>query len=864
MLPRLGGFSALDVEVGLVRRSFATGMSGKADEPKQGQDPAEVAATFQRSGGSTADLRPEQTPADPRPDELPRLAPGESLAGRFTVLRFIARGGMGAVYEANDVLLRARVALKVLQGRIAENAEAMERFRREVLLARRVSHPNVCRVYELYQATTGSGTPIHFLTMEFLDGETLSARLSRQGRMTTAEALPLVQQMCAGLAAAHAEGVIHRDFKSSNVLLVSKTGQTPQTSGEGTRVAITDFGIARALVQEGLESGHGLTGDAGIVGTPEYMAPEQVTGGEVSQATDVYALGVVLYEMVTGRLPFSASTPLATASRRLEEAPPKPEATVPGLDLRWSRAILRCLERDPRKRFASASDVAAALSGVRPTQRWPLALAAAGLLALMLAAGLLARQRSAPSPAAKADNTAAAAPSIAVLPFVDLSPQHDQGYFSDGVAEEIINALAQVSGLHVAARSSSFTFKGTNQDLRTVAQKLGVANVLEGSVRKSGNRLRVTAQLVSAQDGYQLWSQTFDSELADVFAVQDQIASAVVAALKMKVLPAAASAPGTRKPTSPEAYTHYLRGLELYSGGSVHGYRAAIEEYEMAVALDPEYAPAHAGLASTALLYGNSSSDQFETHEWNRRATVEADRAVELDPNGVESLVSRGRLRTILTWDWSGARADLERAVALGPGFASAQMGMAGLLATLGQVSAAIEASKKGFALDPVSSLAAYQLASLYNSAGQYGLARKILKKSLETAPDAGFNIRELGFTELLDGHPAEALAVFKTNPVDWMRELGAALSEYSLGNDARSKAALNELASRFGNTATYQVAQVHAWRGERDAAFEWLEKARLAGDAGLRFIKYDPILKSLRADPRFVAMLTRLKLPLD
>jgi TolB-like protein/tRNA A-37 threonylcarbamoyl transferase component Bud32/Tfp pilus assembly protein PilF len=841
-------------------------MSGKTDEPKPGQDPAEVAATFQRSGGSTSDLGSVETPADAGQDELPRLAPGESLAGRFTVLRFIARGGMGAVYEANDVLLRTRVALKVLQGRIAENAETMERFRREVLLARRVSHPCVCRVYELYQATTGTGMPIHFLTMEFLDGETLSARLARKGRMTTGEALPLVQQMCSGLAAAHAEGVIHRDFKSSNVLLVAKAAQLPQTSGEGIRVAITDFGIARALLPEGVEGASGLTGDAGIVGTPEYMAPEQVTGGEVSQATDVYALGIVLYEMVTGRLPFSASTPLATASRRLDEPPPRPEATVPGLDPRWSRAILRCLERDPRRRFASANDVAAALIGQRRTGRWPLALAGAALLALLLAAGLFARRHFGPAPvaAAKADSPGAAAPSIAVLPFVDMSPQHDQGYFSDGVAEEIINALAQVPGLHVAARSSSFTFKGTNEDLRAVAQKLGVANVLEGSVRKSGNRLRVTAQLVSAQDGYQLWSRSFDSELADVFAVQDQIAGAVVAALKMKVLPAATSAPSARKATSPEAYTHYLRGLELYSTGSVPGYRAAIEEYEKAVALDPEYAAAHAAIATAALLYGNSLADDFETHEWNRRARAEADRAVELDPIGVEGLVARGRLRTILTWDWPGAHADLERAVALGPGVANAQMGLAGLLSALGQLPAALEAAKKGYELDPVSSLAAYQLAFLYNSTGQYALARKILKKSLETAPDAAFTIRELGMTELLDGHPAEALAIFKTNPVDWMRDLGAGLAEHSLGNEAASKAALERLESKFGTTAIYQVAQVHAWRGERDAAFEWLEKSRKSGDAGLRYMKHDAILKSLREDPRFAAMLTKLKLPLD
>ncbi len=246
---------------------------------------------------------------------------------------------MGAVYEANDVILRTPVALKVLQGKIVADAAVLERFRREVLLARRVSHPNVCRVYELYQGTTAAGTPIHFLTMEFLEGETLAARIARTGRMTTAEAFPLVQQMCDGLAAAHAEGVIHRDFKSNNVMLVQRSASARQTQGDAPRVAITDFGIARALLQDGAAGANALTGEAGVIGTPEYMAPEQVTGGDVSEATDIYALGVVLYEMVTSRLPFSAATPLATAARRLNEPPPRPEVSVPGLDPRWSRTI---------------------------------------------------------------------------------------------------------------------------------------------------------------------------------------------------------------------------------------------------------------------------------------------------------------------------------------------------------------------------------------------------------------------------------------------------------------------------------------------------------------------------------------------
>jgi TolB-like protein/Tfp pilus assembly protein PilF/tRNA A-37 threonylcarbamoyl transferase component Bud32 len=841
-------------------RSGDTDSSKKMDDGTA--DPPDVPETLRRLGQPTVGLGRDAAAEEETPDDdLPRLGSGEQLAARFTVLRFIARGGMGAVYEANDAILRTRVALKVLQGRIVSNAEAMERFRREVLLARRVSHPNVCRVYELYQSTTASGAPCHFLTMEFLEGETLATRIARTGRLTTAEALPLAQQMCSGLAAAHAEGVIHRDFKSSNVMLVPRSSESPRAGPEGMRVAITDFGIAHALVKEGSSGTNALTGDAGVVGTPEYMAPEQVTGGEVAEATDIYALGIVLYEMVTGRLPFSADTPLATAARRLNEPPPRPETTVPGLDPRWSRTILRCLDRDPRRRFQSASDVSAALTVGPRSRRPPLALAAASVLILVLAA-VGFRQRWVTAGRTQLASAAAAPPSIAVLAFVDMSPAHDQGYFSDGVAQEIINALAQVPGLHVAARSSSFTFKGTSEDLRTVAQKLAVANVLEGSVRKSGNRLRVTAQLVSAQDGYQLWSQSFDSELADVFAVQDQIASAVVAALKMKVIPGASGAGGARRATSPESYTHYLRGLQLQNQGSVPGLQEAIEEYEKAVAIDPDYAPAHAGIALSASTYGNTTSNEFDARQWSRRAVVEAERAVELDPNGVDGLVARGMIRTLISWDWQGAGTDLERAIALGPGTARAHSGRSRLLGVLGELPGAIEEGRTAVELDPISSETLQNLAHLYNAVGQYALARELLKKALLAAPAHGLASRELAFTELLDGHPLEALALFKAHPLEWVRDFGTALAEHTLGHEAASTAALARLIASSGKTTEYQIAEIHAWRGERDAAFEWLERARMSRDTGVRYVKYDPFLRDLRDDPRYAEFLVRMKLP--
>ena len=700
-------------------------MSAEAEPPDEqtgSGDDGSGEPTFKRPGRATLGLDPEpEEPSSAAGGHGARLAPGEQLAGRFTIVRFVARGGMGAVYEATDVLLRSRVALKLLEGPITTNAAAIERFRREVLLSRRVSHPNVCRVYELYESRTVAGAAVQFLVMEFLEGETLAQRIARAGRLTTTEALPLVQQMCAGLAAAHAEGVIHRDFKSGNVMLV------PHGSGEGhgaPRVAITDFGIARALGS--VMGEEALTGAAGIVGTPEYMAPEQVTGGEISPATDVYALGVVMYQLVTGQLPFSGATPLATAVRHIEQPPPRAELAAPGLDPRWSRTIRRCLDRDPHRRYQSAGAVVAELSGT-PRRRW-LPLAAGLAVLLLLLGGVLVARRTPAS-------TGATTPSIAVLPFVDMSAEHNQEYFSDGVAQEIINALVQVPSLHVAARSSSFYFKGKSEDLRTVGQKLNVAHVLEGSVRKSGTRLRVTAQLVNAADGYQLWSQTFDRDLADVFAVQDEIARAVVTALKMRVL-STGEGKG-RRATTPEAYNHYLRGLQLQNRG--HDGQSA-RRHRGVRAGDCRRCELRAGarqagrVAAALREHGELGSRRNPAPVAVGAVGSRACGGVRLDPGG--------RLR--------GPR--------LGPDRAHLGLGRGPRTTSSARSRSARATSTPGRATDTSSLFSAacrkrfrssralwswirspasprYWLATLYNATAKYAAARELLHKALELAP---------------------------------------------------------------------------------------------------------------------------------
>jgi serine/threonine-protein kinase len=765
---------------------------------------------------------------------------------------------MGAVYEATDLILRSRVALKVLEGRITADPAAMERFRREVLLARRVSHPNVCRVYELYEAATAAGTQVSFLTMEFLDGETLATRLSREGRFTSSAALPLVQQMCEGLAAAHAEGVVHRDFKSSNVMLVPRAGE----SGTGSiRVVITDFGVARAVEEN--RGPEALTGGAGFLGTPEYMAPEQVTGGEISPATDVYALGVVLYQMVTGALPFTGDTPLAIAARRIDTAPPRPDLAAPGLDPRWSRAILRCLDRDPRRRFQHAPDVAAALASGPGRARWRLVLGAMATLAVAVALVVGMRLGRAPTPAQPAPRSPQ--PSIAVLPFVDMSPGHDQEYFSDGVAQEILNALAQVPELRVVARSSSFAFKGRNEDLRTVGQKLQVANVLEGSVQKSGDRLRVTAQLVNAADGYELWSQTFDRNLADIFAVQDEIARAVVGALRVRVLPKE-SRMSEGQVTKPEVYAAYLRGLKVLNSGSFAEFPKAIEEFRRATGLDPDYAPAHASLAYAMMVTGanaDSSTVNALDFDWRRDGTAEAEKAVALNPRLADGYAARGTAAAFISWDWQAALRDYEQAIALAPGNTTYLSGYADVLSLLGRSSEALAAARKAAALDPLSASSSFELGNLYVRLGQYVAARAVLENAIALNPDHLLR-RYLGYLDLLEGHPDKALALFRNLPQEWTRDFGIALAEHTLGNEDASQRALDELIRNNAREAPYQIAQVYAWRGDRDHAFEWLERAYQNRDPGLPYIKIDVFSQSLHGDPRFAALLAKLKLPTD
>jgi len=455
-----------------------------------------------------------------------------------------------------------------------------------------------------------------------------------------------------------------------------------------------------------------------------------------------------------------------------------------------------------------------------------------------------------PAPAA---GTEAVTPSIAVLSFVDMSPGHDQEYFADGVAEEILNALAHVEGLRVPGRTSCFYFKGKSAKLADIGRELRVGNVLEGSLRKDGSRVRITAQLVRVEDEMHLWSETYERELTGVFAVQDEIARDVVDALKLKLSPQNARAGAPTRNT--EAYTEYLLGRQLFY--ALHT-EESLQHFERAIALDSNSAPAW-GFLSIAVtqLAVNAGRASAEVRD---RASAAAERAIALAPEESVGYVARAFLRNFVLWDWPGAQADAERALTLPKSYVNPDNQYALLLLKMGRTREAIEFGRKARDLDPLNTIYWQNLAAYYRSAGELGLARAALTRRLEISPDRPIGSR-LAVLDLLSGSVTEALAGFERFPDELA---GIAMAKHDLGRATESQQALDALIARDGSKAAYDIAEVHAWCGDRDRAFEWLERAYDQHDLSLSYVKADPLLRNLRDDPRFKVFLKKMKLPVD
>ena len=803
-----------------------------------------------RAGGISSLLEDLVSPDGPGSSDAGawRPAPGTgTLIGRFEIVRELGRGGFGVVYEALDQELGRSVAFKLLQGSVKPSARE-ERLLREAEAAARLSHPNIVTLYDVGRCAYGP-----YLVLELLHGETLSQRLSTRP-VPLAEALRIAVEVARGLSHAHARGIVHRDLSAGNVFLC-----------DDGHVKLLDLGMAQAFGRRKVDGG-----------TPAYMAPEQWRGAPEDERTDVFALGVMLYRMLTGEPPFpddEGRSAMGSRPARALEAPEAPEL---------SAVVARMLAKDPVHRYRDAAEVAAALTPVlrqvegsggsgslpppRPRSARRGAWIAAGALAVaaLVAFGAWFLRRD-QSPGQDRFQPAGSVPAVAVLPFTDLSSGKDQGHFADGLAEEILNALVQVDGLRVAGRTSSFTFRGGNVPLSRIGQDLRVDAVLDGSVRQSGPRMRVSAQLVGVKDGYQLWSQTFDREATDVFAIQDEIARAVAQALRVKLAPGRSAAQPERRTSVPEAYEKLLLGRQLYySRGSSDGFRGAISAYEKSIAADPGFAPAWAGLAVALAASADYRESAAEVAELKRRAVEAADRAVSLAPDLPDGYGARGFVRAGILWDWPGVKSDFERALELNPRQTDTLRRYGTwYLGANGRIPEGVAALRTVADRDPLYVYAWTDMALLQMMNGDLPAAGKALARALEIDPDNRLALRHLSVMNLLAGKPAEALAASQRNTEPLWRTMGAALAYHDLGREPESRAALQELIRTHEHGAAFQIAEVHAWRGETDLAMGWLERAFEHRDSGLALeVKGDPLLRSLRGDPRYAALLSRMNLP--
>jgi serine/threonine protein kinase/Tfp pilus assembly protein PilF len=791
------------------------------------------------------------------------LAVGETFAGRFQVIEELGKGGMGRVYKAYDTEIKEYVALKLLNPEIAADESVVERFRYELKYARAISHRNVCRMFDL-----GRAGDTAYIAMEFVSGEDLKTLLRRVGQLPANRTVAIARQIADGLAEAHRLGVIHRDLKSHNIMI----------DREGN-ARIMDFGIARSV------KGKGITDPGVIIGTPDYMSPEQLEGRDADQRSDIYSLGAVLFEMVAGEPPFEGETPLVVAARHKTEQPRDPAALNPQTPAALGRLILRCLEKDPDRRYQAAADLRAELEAIEkdlpstrgitrplPKKRGLGRLRRAAplvLLAVMAAAAaaIIFGRRETPArlPAERAAGTSAYKSSIAVLPFQDLSPQRDQEAFSGGITDDLITRLSSLGQLKVISRQSVMRYKSTEKDIREIGKELGVETILEGSVQREKENIRVNVKLTRARDGASLWSETYDRRVESIFSVQDEISRAVVNALRIELVAGQEYMLVKRYTQDPDAYNLYLEGRLNWNKRTEAGLKRAVELYQGAISKDPNFALAYAGIADAYSFLGRQGFAR--PTEVFPKAKEAAERALQMDETLAEGYVALAFVKYTYDWNWMDAEIDFNWAIGLNPNYATAHQYYGSLLSNLGRFDEAMAQFEKAKELDPTSLPIQASIATLYYYTRQYDRAIREwreIKKAGSSIPWASFY---LGLSCLANGDAKNALKEFEA--VERLPggaisgSFGKACVHAAAGRRDQAEAELRDLIERSKQTYVpfYYMAVISAALGEKDKAFEYLAMSYAEKDAEKLWLKFDPQIDSLRDDPRFDDWLDKMDL---
>jgi serine/threonine protein kinase/Tfp pilus assembly protein PilF len=732
-----------------------------------------------------------------------------ALAGRYAIERELGRGGMATVYLAREHKHDRQVAIKVLHRELGASLGA-DRFLREIGIVARLSHPHIVPLID-----SGDAGGMLYYVSPFVPGGSLRDRIVRDQRLPVSDTLRIAQEVGTALDYAHRGGFVHRDVKPENILF-----------NDGQAV-LADFGVARTYTA----SASDLVTEAGMaLGTPAYMSPEQASGDrDVGVESDVYSLACVVYEMLAGEPPFSAANSRAVLMKQVLDTPRPIRTLRPEVPASVERSLARALAKEPVNRYSHASEFTAALHATDPELHL----------------------------------RPATTRSIAVLPFVNASPDPENEYLSDGITDELIDALAKVDGLRVASRTSVFALKGKPQDVRAIGALLGASEVLEGTVRRAGDRLRITVQLTSTDDGRLIWSQRYDRTLHDVFAIQDEISRTIVDTLRVTSFADFASPVARRYTDSVAAYHLYLRGRYAWNKRTQEAVTEAIGYFEQAIAEDPAYALAYTGLADAYALHVDYRS--VPVHEGFARAKDYARKALALDDGLAEAHASLAWSLFVYDWDWTDAAKEFGRSIALDPRYATAHQWYAFLLASRGQLEEALVEGHTAQELDPSSVSVRRSLAWIYYYARRFEQARYHLTRAIAMNRGAEETYRVLGLTLAIEGELDEAERVLREavsmhGAGSYTRAtLGFALAR--AGKRAEAEALLRQLERQreIDYVSPVALATLLLGLGHHDRALDWAEKAFDERRGWLAYLGVNPLLDPVREEPRFKALASRM-----
>ena len=746
--------------------------------------------------------------------------------GSFEIVEIIGRGGMGAVYLAHDTKLDRSVAIKSIPLKLAGDSTTKVRFKREARLLASLNHPNIAVIHEIIEQDDDSG----YLVLEYVPGQTLTERIARKP-VKLEEALSIGRQIAEAISAAHEKGVVHRDLKPGNIKI------TPDS-----RVKVLDFGLAKASASEAITEETTVTQPGRIIGTPAYMSPEQARGKPADVRSDIWSFGCVLYQMLTGKMPFEGETVSDTLVRLLEHEPDwhaLPQATPANIRI----LLRRCLEKEPHRRLRDMGDIAITLEDT-----------------------VTELQHMAPrTETVEADRTQPTK-AIVVLPFENLSSNQEQEYFVDGMTDALIAELGKIEALRVISRTSSMHFKGTDKKVPEIAKELGVDAVVEGSVLKVGNDVRITVQLIDGRIDTHLWSENYTGTLTNILALQSEVTLAITREIEVAVTPEEERRIKQTQPIDPEAHEAYLKGIFFFEKKTEGSYRTAADYFNQAIEIEPNYVQAHAWLSAAywvPSIYGYGAG-----HKSFSRAKIAANTAIKLDETCGEAHSAIGWIALMYDWDWQKAKLSLERAIDLNPNLSYGYFAFAWYWVVAGRFDKAIDMMQTAVTLDPHSQVLNNQLANMYRFSGQFERAVEQREKTLELAPGFVLALSDLAEDYLSMSMYPEAIASVEkamslagcTPPL--IATLGRA---YAIsGRKDEAEILLQELQDKGKSEYVLPIhfAALYGDLGNTDEAFRWLEKVYQERHYGMFLLRIPSQWEPLRMDPRFDDLLERMNFP--